>query len=126
MDVNIPEVVADVQSAFDSYEAGLVTADVRALDTLFWNSPLTIRYGVDETLHGHAEIAAFNARRRPLGLDRALAKTAITTFGRDFATVSTLFLDTPPGTVGRQMQTWARMADGWHVVAAHVSVIPVP
>lgn len=76
LDVNIPEVVAAVQSAFDSYEAGLVTADVQALDTLFWNSPLTIRYGADETLQGHAEIAAFNARRRPLGSDRALAKNS--------------------------------------------------
>ncbi len=126
VDVNIPEVVAEVRRAFDSYEAGLVTADIVALDRLFWSSPLTIRYGADETLHGHAEIAAFNARRRPLGPDRALARTVVTTFGRDAATVSTLFLDTPPGTVGRQMQTWIRMADGWHVVAAHVSVIPTP
>lgn len=125
MDINIPEVVDEVKSAFDKYEAGLVTAHVASLDHLFWAGPLTVRYGADETLHGHDEIAAFNARRRPLGPDRALAKTVITTFGRDFATVSTLFVDTPPGTIGRQMQTWVRMDDGWHVVAAHVSVIPI-
>jgi hypothetical protein len=28
-----------------------------------------------------------------------------------------------PGKVGRQMQTWVRFPDGWHVVAAPVSVI---
>jgi hypothetical protein len=37
---------------------------------------------------------------------------------------STLFhRATMPGMVGRQMQTWVRFPDGWHVVAAHVSVI---
>ena len=126
MDINVPEIVAEVREAFERYEAGLVFADAAALDTLFWNSPLTVRYGADEILHGHAEIAPFNARRRPLGPDRALADTIITTFGENFATVSTLYLDTLPGTVGRQMQTWARLPEGWRVVAAHVSVIPRP
>ena len=126
MKINTPEIVAEVRVAFERYEAGLVTADAAALDDLFWNNPLTIRYGADEILHGHAEIAAFNARRRPLGPDRALADTIITTFGEGFATVSTLYLDTPAGTVGRQMQTWARFPEGWRVVAAHVSVILRP
>ena len=126
MKINIPEIVAEVRAAFERYEAGLVTADAAALDDLFWNNPLTIRYGADEILHGHAEIAAFNARRRPLGPDRALADTIITTFGEATATVSTLYLDTPPGTIGRQMQTWARFPEGWRVVAAHVSVILRP
>jgi hypothetical protein len=27
------------------------------------------------------------------------------------------------GNLGRQMQTWVRFPDGWHVAAAHVSVI---
>jgi hypothetical protein len=126
LDINIPEVVAEVREAFARYEAGLVFADAAGLDLLFWDSPLTIRYGADEICSGHDEIAAFNTRRRPLGPDRALADTIITTFGEAFATVSTLFLDTPPGTVGRQMQTWARFPEGWRVVAAHVSVIPRP
>ena len=48
----------------------------------------------------------------------------ITTFGTDFATASTLFRrDGAPGKVGRQMQSWARLAEGWRVVAAHVSLI---
>jgi len=28
-----------------------------------------------------------------------------------------------PGKLGRQMQAWVRFPDGWHVVAAHVSMI---
>ena len=57
-----------------------------------------------------------------MGPGRALFDTVITTFGDDFATVSTQFRDGVSERVGRQMQTWARFEDGWKVVAAHVSV----
>ena len=123
MIVNDPATVAEVQAAFQRYEQGLIDADAAALDELFWNSPLTIRYGDGQIQHGHAPIKAFNARRRKLGPDRALTETVVTTFGHDFATVSTLYIDVPPGKIGRQMQTWARLDGHWHVVAAHVSVV---
>ncbi|MBN9433232.1 MAG: oxalurate catabolism protein HpxZ [Bosea sp.] len=123
MIVNDPATVAEVTAAFQRYEQGLIDADAAALDELFWNSPLTIRYGDGQIQHGHAPIKAFNARRRKLGPDRALTETVVTTFGHDFATVSTLYVDVPPGKIGRQMQTWARLDGGWHVVAAHVSVV---
>ena len=126
MEINRPEVVAEVAEAFARYEGGLRTADAAVLDTLFWADPATIRYGADEILHGHDAIAAFNARRRPLGDTRRLDRTVITTYGTDAATVSTLFRETPDGTVGRQMQTWIRLPEGWRVVAAHVSVIAEP
>jgi hypothetical protein len=29
----------------------------------------------------------------------------------------------PPGKIGRQQQSWVRIDGGWHVVAAHVSVV---
>ena len=60
-----------------------------------------------------------------MGLRTAACRgTVITTFGRDFATASTLFeRDSAPGKMGRQMQSWARLPEGWRVVAAHVSVI---
>lgn len=124
--INEAGIVAEVQAAFDAYEQGLRTADAALLDQLFWDNPHTIRYGAGEILRGHAEIAAFNAKRRALGASRKLGDTVITTYGADAATVSTLFLETPPGMVGRQMQTWMRMPEGWRVVAAHVSVIPRP
>lgn len=124
MEVNLPDVRAEVEAAFARYEAALVSNDVAVLNELFWVSPLTIRYGGAEILHGHAEIAGFRAARSPAGLARTLERTVIVTYGRDFATASTLFLrDSIPGKVGRQMQTWVRMPEGWRIVAAHVSVI---
>ena len=124
MEIDLPDVVAEVKAAFDRYEAALITNDVAVLDDTFHVDPRTIRYGGAEILYGFDEIAAFRAARSPVGLARTIDKTVITTYGRDFAVASTLFYRaTMPGKVGRQMQTWARFADGWHVVAAHVSVI---
>jgi hypothetical protein len=127
MDINLPEVKAEVEAAFALYEKALMANDVDALQALFWDSAQTIRYGIGENLYGYDEIGAFRAARLPVGLARTTSRTVITTFGRDFATASTLFhRETVPGKVGRQMQTWARMPDGWRVVAAHVSVIDSP
>lgn len=127
MDINIPEVVAEVMAEFNRYEKALVTNDVTVLDAIFHDGSRTIRYGIGENLYGYSEIAAFRAARPSVGLMRRIERTAITTYGRDFATASTLFYrDTLPGKVGRQMQTWARMPQGWRVVAAHVSIIDEP
>jgi hypothetical protein len=117
-------VVAEVTAAFNRYEKALITNDVAVLDETFRVDPRTIRYGGSEILYGHDEIAAFRAARSPIGLTRTTSKTVITTYGRDFAVASTLFhRATMPGKVGRQMQSWVKFPDGWHVVAAHVSVI---
>jgi len=121
--INDPKTVAEVTEAFGRYEQGLIDADGPALDHLFWNSPYTVRYGDGQIQHGHAPIKAFNARRRKTGPDRALTETIITTFGREFATVSTLYVDVPAGKIGRQQQSWAKIDGDWHVVAAHVSVV---
>ena len=124
MDINLPEVHAEVAAAFARYETALTSNDVATLQALFWRSGHTIRYGIAENLYGHEEIGAFRAARSPVGLMRRISRTVITTYGRDCATASTLFeRDTVPGKIGRQMQTWARMPEGWRVVAAHVSLI---
>jgi hypothetical protein len=127
MEVDRPEVVAEVKAAFERYERALMANDVATLNSIFRDDPRTIRYGGAEILYGHAEIASFRAGRSTTGLARTISRTVITTYGRDFAVASTLFhRATEPGKVGRQMQTWVRFPDGWHVVAAHVSVIPEP
>ena len=127
MDVDLPEVLAEVRAAFERYEQALVSNDVDTLDTLFRQDERTIRYGVGENLYGHKEVAAFRAGRSPINLMRTRARTVITTYGRDFAVASTLFhRESLPGKVGRQMQSWVRFADGWKVVAAHVSIIDAP
>jgi hypothetical protein len=124
LEINRPDVLAEVRAVFDRYEAALVSNDVDTLDELFWASPLTVRYGLGENLYGRDAIIAFRRARSPLNLARTLRNTVITTFGADFATASTEFIR-PPGTaVGRQMQTWMRTPEGWRVVAAHVSLIP--
>jgi hypothetical protein len=125
--VDIPDVKAEVEAAFAAYETALVTNDVATLDRLFRDGPETIRYGAGENLYGSAEIAAFRAARPSAGLARTLERTVVTTYGRDMAVAATLFRrDGAPGKVGRQMQTWARLPEGWRVVAAHVSIIPDP
>jgi hypothetical protein len=127
MQVDIPDVKAEVEAAFAAYETALVTNDVATLDRLFRDAPETIRYGAGENLYGSAEIAAFRAARPSAGLARTLERTVVTTYGRDMAVAATLFRrDGAPGKVGRQMQTWARFPEGWRVVAAHVSIIADP
>ena len=127
MEIDLPDVVAEVKAAFARYEKALMANDVAELDAIFHNDPRTIRYGGTENLYGHREIEAFRAARSSAGLARTLSKTVVTTYGRDFAVASTLFERTSvPGKIGRQMQTWVRFKDGWHVVAAHVSLIDLP
>jgi hypothetical protein len=125
MEIDLPEIFAEVTAAFERYERALMANDVAALNQIFRADPRTIRYGVGENLYGHAAIAGFRAARSPVGLARTLSRTLITTYGRDVGVASTLFHRTP-GKIGRQMQTWVRCPDGWHVVAAHVSVIDDP
>ena len=127
MEIDLPEVLAEVKVAFDAYEKALTANDVAVLDALFHDDPRTIRYGGGENLYGYKEIMAFRAARSPANLDRTTSRTVITTYGRELAIASTLFhRTTSPGKVGRQMQSWVKFPEGWKVVAAHVSVIDAP
>ena len=127
MEIDLPDVVADVTAQFARYEQALVSNDVAVLDELFRKDSRTLRYGIAENLYGYGEIAAFRAARSPAGLMRKTSRTIITSYGRDTAVASTLFYrDSVPGRVGRQMQTWVRFPEGWRIVAAHVSIIDEP
>jgi hypothetical protein len=127
MEVDLPDVLAEVTGQFARYEAALVGNDVSVLDELFRADARTLRYGIGENLYGHDSITAFRAARSSVGLMRRTEKTVITTYGRDTAVASTLFYrDSTPGRVGRQMQTWVRFPEGWKIVAAHVSIIDEP
>ncbi len=124
MEIDIPEVKAEVEAVFARYEAALVGNDVEVLDELFLSQPTTIRYGAAENLYGIEAIRDFRRGRPSNGLSRRLEQTQITTYGRDVAVAATLFRrDSVPGKIGRQMQTWIRTSAGWRVAAAHVSVI---
>lgn len=125
IEIDRPDVKAEVEAAFARYERALNENDVEVLDEIFREDPRTIRYGIGENLYGHAEVAAFRASRPSQGLVRSLERTVITTYGDDFATAMTLFRRAE-GKIGRQSQTWVRFPEGWRVVAAHVSVIDAP
>ena len=121
--INLPDVLEEVTTVFNAYEAALTGNDVDTLDALFWTSPQVIRFGATENLYGHDEILDFRKARPSKGLDRTLRNTVITTFGRDFATANTEFTRDGTDYIGRQSHAWARLPEGWRIVAAHVSLM---
>jgi len=127
MQINLPDILAEVTTAFARYEKALVTNDVAVLDELFRTADETVRFGVAENLFGIEEIRSFRSNRPPINLARDIVRTSITTYGKDFATTAITFHRAgTPDKVGRQMQSWVRFPEGWRVVAAHVSLIPAP
>ena len=123
MDINLPDVHAEMTALFARYEDALVNNRIDVLDELFWPSEHTVRYGVRENLRGIEEIRAFRQARPAQGLARTLQHTVITTFGRDYATAMTEFQREGGDKIGRQSQTWVRLPQGWRIVAAHVSLM---
>jgi hypothetical protein len=132
MEVNRTEIVAEVAAAFVEYERALLENDVAAMNALFWNAPETVRYGIAEIQHGGEAIRAWRESCEPVPPSRKLHRTVVTTFGTQFATVSTEFTSDATALIGRQMQTWAKLGAahdahaGWKIVAAHVSLIAAP
>jgi hypothetical protein len=124
MEINIPEVVAEVKAAFERYEKALNANDVEALDSAFWNDPRVIRYSLMDNAYGFEAIHASRLARPKADMTRTISNTVITTFSRDLATANTEFQRVESGRRGRQSQTWARMPEGWRVVSAHVSFMP--
>lgn len=125
MDINIPEVLAEATAAFKRYETALMANDVAVLNALFWEAGETIRYGPWEALYGYDEIAGYRSGRHVTDIARELTRTVITTYGHDHATAFTEYRRLSNGRMGRQSQSWVRMPEGWRVVAAHVSLLPV-
>jgi len=123
--VNAPEVVAEVRALFERYEQALVDRDIDVLDATFWDSPHTIRYGINENGYGFAEIHGHRVARPPgLGIKEKRIRLEILTLGRDLATVNLEFKVRGRDLIGRQSQTWTRFPDlGWKVIAAHVSTM---
>ena len=122
MIINDPQIVAEITALFSRYEMALAENDIATLSALFWNSPLTLRYGVGERLYGHSAIAAFRVARSGGSPARRILRQVITTYGADFATADIEFQREGEARVGRQSQSWVRMPEGWRIVAAHVSL----
>ncbi|GAA1843696.1 oxalurate catabolism protein HpxZ [Pseudonocardia ailaonensis] len=119
----LPDVTAEITEVFGRYEQALREADVELLTELFWADPRCVRYGVADRQQGGAEIAAWRRANPGVPAGRTLSETVVLVTSPTTAVVSTLF--GYPGTAaeGRQTQTWVRFAEGWKIVAAHVSEI---
>jgi hypothetical protein len=126
MEINNPGTVAELQAIYPQYEAALVKNDVDTLTRLFWASPHAVRFGITENLHGIDEIAHFRKGRSPANLARTIRRLDIVSFGRDFGSIMLEFERMTEGRVvhGRQSQVWVRLAEGWRIVSAHVSLLP--
>jgi len=123
MQINKPEIIAEIDAAFDAYEKALIANDIGTLDRYFWDAVATVRYGVAENLYGSEAIRQYRSGCTPVHPERRIVRRVTTSFGDDAGTVSVEFCapDSPLG--GRQMQTWVRFPEGWRIVAAHVSML---
>src|ERR1700691_417146 len=106
LEINIPDVLAEVTAVYARYERALVANDVATLDELFWNDARVLRYGATENLYGYDAIKGFRSARSPLNLERTALRTVIVTYGRDFATANIEFKRKTTSAIGRQSQTW--------------------
>jgi hypothetical protein len=125
MQINDPEVIAELRTLYPLYEAALVNNDVETLTSMFWASPYAIGFGAGENLYSVNKIDAFRKSRPAVNLARRVVRLEIVSFGKDFGSITLEFeRDTPAGLVrGRQSQVWVRLAEGWRIVSAHVSML---
>lgn len=119
--INATDALAELAAAFDAYEDALIHNKVSVLDALFWSHPLTLRFGAKENLSGTDQIKAFRASRPTVGLQREIIDRPIVPFGSTTGVANITFKRTAKSRIGRQTQTWIKVAEGWRVVAAHVS-----
>ncbi len=126
MTINDPQVIAELEALYPQYEQALVTNDVEKLVQMFWAGEQVMRFGVTENLYGPEELEAFRKARPAANLARTVKRLDIVSFGGDFASITLEFeRTTAAGPVrGRQSQVWVRLAEGWRIVQAHVSLLP--
>lgn len=121
--INLDPVVAEVRHCFEAYERALMANDTATLAGFFWVDPRVLRYGPAETLVGPEALAAYRSGRDVSDLARRLVDTRITAFGPDLAIANTEYVRLKSGRRGRQTQLWVRLAEGWRVTSAHVSLL---
>jgi hypothetical protein len=127
VELNIPEVVAEVSERFERYEAALAANNIDIMDDSFWNNNATVRYSFEDRQYGFDAIHAHRLKPAPFRVKGERKRLELSTFGKDLATVNIDFVF-GANQIGRQSQTWVRFPDGlgWKVVAAHASVETVP
>ena len=123
MTVNDPSVIAELSELAERYETALMANDLPTLDGMFWQSPHVVRLGIGENLYGIESIAAFRAARPGGSPPRRVLRMTISSFGHDLGVINVEFQRIGAAVIGRQSQSWVRFAEGWRIVAAHVSLM---
>lgn len=119
MQVDRPDVVAEVTQRFADYERALMADDAEAVVGFFAEG--AVRFGVADHQVGLDEQLCWRRAQPPLPPGRRLHDTRVAAYGADVAVVTTFFSYPGGGVAGRQSQTWVRLPTGWRIVAAHVS-----
>ena len=122
-EINLPDVLIDLDHAFNQYENALIQNNIPVLDKYFWDNPATVRYGIAENLYGGDDIRNYRRNCKPVHRGRKITQKNITSFGHNFGIVSVEFTSPDSEQTGRQMQAWVLFPEGWKIVAAHVSVM---
>ena len=125
LEINRPEIVAEVRAVFERYERALQDNDIPVMEELFWNSEHTTRYGVGENLRGWQAISDFRRSGKLGRFRRVLLNTVITTYGSDFATANTEYRREGEALPGRETKTLIRTPEGWRIASAHASLLGV-
>lgn len=125
MEIDIPEVVAEVRAVIDRYETALMTNDIPTLEAIFWDDPRTVRMGVGEILFGMEAIRRFRRAQTGGYQARERLEVRVTTYGRDVGVTNIVYRRVATGLIGRETKILARIpGHGWRVVSAHVSLTP--
>jgi ketosteroid isomerase-like protein len=119
MEIDRPDVIAEVTAAFEDYERALVANDVDRILGCF--APGAVRFGIADQQVGLEEQRRWRLAQPDLPPVRRLKDTIVAAYGGDTAVVTTLFGYPGGDVLGRQTQTWVRLPDGWRIVTAHVS-----
>ena len=124
MTVDQPEVRAEVERQFQAYEQAFMSNDVETLIGFFWDDERLTRYGIADRQLGIAEMRAFRRASPAPDFTRRIENLRVATFGDATAVATCEFVRSDTPLRGFQSQTWVRIASGWKIVAAHVSMIP--
>jgi Protein of unknown function (DUF3225) len=123
--INRADVIGEITRLFLDYESALMRNDAEALNKYFWNHGAVTRYGINDRQLGHSALVEYRKNVPAPDFKRTLHDVRITTFGPDVAVAMTEFKRTDTTLHGFQTQTWVRMPDGWKIVSAHVSMVPL-
>jgi ketosteroid isomerase-like protein len=119
VEIDRPDVIAEVTEAFEAYERALMANDVEAMLGFFTGRAR--RFGIADQQAGRAEQRRWRQAQPPLPAGRHLKDTEVQAYGADAAVVTTLFGYPGSEVLGRQSQTWIRLPEGWRIAHAHVS-----